>query len=450
MTEQPYGAGPQRIAVPPGASILSTTRWLPWLRDGSLAVTDQALISSSNFILNVLLARWLTPTEYGIYALAFSGYLLLLSFFQALVLEPMCVLGASEFRDDFNVYIAAILRLQACFSAPLIILLGAGAWISHILMPDSSLAGTLVGLAVGCPLLLSFWVMRTATYVTLKPGRAARIAFLYALIVTIAIGLWRSAGPVTAGGAFLIMGIAAGAVSILLVRQLRPDWRGKTVTVRQVAREHWNFGRWELSKVGVDWTCENISYAVAGSLLGIAETGKLKALTTLFLPLNQTLTALRRIFLPYLSRISKHSGHSATGDRVKVLAILYAAGAAVYGVTLTILSKPIVGALYGEQFRSITDLIPYFAFTLVFAVPVNALDMGLRAARSPKSVFLAASVSTLSPLLVTWPMTWMFGMRGLIMTSLVTSAIFLTTMTWSLRRRIRLDSGAVLSSAHHP
>ncbi|HEX8985277.1 MAG TPA: oligosaccharide flippase family protein, partial [Bryobacteraceae bacterium] len=395
MTQQPYGTGPQSIADPPRTPILSMTRWLPWLRDGGLAITDQALISSSNFILNVLLARWLSPTEYGMYALAFSGYLLLLSFYQALVLEPMCVLGASEFRDDFNAYIAAVLRLQACFSVPLVLVIGTGAWICHVLIPGSSIAGTLAGLAAGFPLLLMFWVARTATYVTSKPGHAARTAFLYALIVLIGIGLWRRAAPLTAGTAFLIMGIAAGVVSILLVRQLHPDWRGKAVGTRRVATEHWNFGRWELSKVGVDWTCENISYAVAGSLLGIAETGMLKALTTLFLPLNQTLTALRRIFLPYLSRVSKNRGNSATGDRVKVLAILFAAGTAAYGLTITILGKPIVAALYGDKFHGITDLIPYFALTLVFAIPVNALDMGLRAARSPKSVFMSASLSTL-------------------------------------------------------
>ena len=61
---------------------------LPWLKKGSLAVADQALISGSNFLIGILLARWLPPEQYGAYALAFSAFLLVSLSYQSLLLEP--------------------------------------------------------------------------------------------------------------------------------------------------------------------------------------------------------------------------------------------------------------------------------------------------------------------------------------------------------------------------
>src|ERR1041385_6143479 len=43
-----------------------------WVTRGTLAVLDQGLISGSNFLIGILLARWLLPAQYGAYGLAFE------------------------------------------------------------------------------------------------------------------------------------------------------------------------------------------------------------------------------------------------------------------------------------------------------------------------------------------------------------------------------------------
>ena len=54
----------------PGAAAYSQHR--TWLQKGLYAVLDQGLISGSNFLLTILLARWLAPEQYGAYALSFA------------------------------------------------------------------------------------------------------------------------------------------------------------------------------------------------------------------------------------------------------------------------------------------------------------------------------------------------------------------------------------------
>ena len=51
---------------------LSQSNSFTWIHKSVLAVMDQGLVSGSNFLIGVLLARWLAPEQFGAYALAFS------------------------------------------------------------------------------------------------------------------------------------------------------------------------------------------------------------------------------------------------------------------------------------------------------------------------------------------------------------------------------------------
>ena len=79
------------------------------LRKGTLAVMDQALFSGANFVVSIMLARWLAPAEYGAYSVAFSVFLLFASLHMAIVIEPMMVFGAGKYGSRFPSYLRALL-----------------------------------------------------------------------------------------------------------------------------------------------------------------------------------------------------------------------------------------------------------------------------------------------------------------------------------------------------
>src|SRR5260370_23428769 len=94
--------------------------WLsPWIRKGGFALLDQGLISGSNFIISILLARWLMPDQYGSYAIAFGVFVLVVLVYQSLVLEPMAVFGASSYRDSLRDYLRSVLRLHLLLWVPM-------------------------------------------------------------------------------------------------------------------------------------------------------------------------------------------------------------------------------------------------------------------------------------------------------------------------------------------
>ena len=61
----------------------------------TFAGVDQASTAGANFLASILLARWLEPQQYGAYALGVSVYSLLATISDALITEPMMILGPS-------------------------------------------------------------------------------------------------------------------------------------------------------------------------------------------------------------------------------------------------------------------------------------------------------------------------------------------------------------------
>src|SRR5215472_9247405 len=97
---------------------------IPWAMKGGLALLDQGLITGSNFVLGIVLARWLPPDQYGAYAVAFAAFLLLLMLYQSLFLEPQAVFGASAYRRCFRGYLKALLRLHLVTALLMLFVLG--------------------------------------------------------------------------------------------------------------------------------------------------------------------------------------------------------------------------------------------------------------------------------------------------------------------------------------
>jgi len=166
----------------PAAPVVAGPSWrqiVSWATKGSLAIADQGLFAGSNFFVNILLARWLAPADYGAFALAFSIFLLLGAFHTAILTEPMLVFGPGKYADRFHSYIAILLRGHFVLMLPGAALLAAAALVLGRLY-SPSVARAFLGLALAGPFILLLWLVRRAFYVQLRPGWAAAGGALYA------------------------------------------------------------------------------------------------------------------------------------------------------------------------------------------------------------------------------------------------------------------------------
>ena len=85
------------------------------------AVADQALISATNLVTMVLLARGLSQAAFGSFTLIYSALMLVSSFQSTLITQPHNILGATRHGDDYARYTTTTAIIQV------FVLMGGGA-----------------------------------------------------------------------------------------------------------------------------------------------------------------------------------------------------------------------------------------------------------------------------------------------------------------------------------
>jgi O-antigen/teichoic acid export membrane protein len=364
--------------------------------------------------LSILLGRWLGAEAYGAYALAFSIYLLLLGAYQAVILEPIGVMGPYFYQGRFRQYLGSLIRVHAIFAIPAICLLAGAAEATLRMSHSVPLASALAGLAVAAPFTLLLTLSRCACYIQNNPTPALQGALLYLVSLAAGLAIVTYAHALSPFTVFAIIGAGSLAGSWLILARLQPVVgvsQGRP-PIWEVWRQHWQFGQWDLSKMFFDWLMENITYASTGAVLGLREVGGLKALMTLFLPFAQVITAMRRLILPDMVGQSRGNDRSGTLRYTKKVLVIFVAAGFIYGGFLVAVGRPLFRFLYVGKFMDFVPLLPLVSLTLIFGVPAHALDLGIRAMRAPRYVFFASGSAAVATTVVMVPMTQIWGVRG--------------------------------------
>ncbi|MGO8814056.1 MAG: lipopolysaccharide biosynthesis protein [Terriglobia bacterium] len=417
-----------------------------WPLRGFFALLDQGLISGSNFILAILLARWVSPQQYGAYALAFEVLLFMSIVYGALILEPMCVFGPSTYKNDFRAYLGILLRIHCGLSVLVIAAVFAGAAVLHAIKPGSSLPNALVGVGVACPCLLLFWLARRGFYVHLLPRKAALGACAYSATVLAGVTVVYKVRSLTPLTVFLVMAAGAVVTGPPMLRWFKSHMAflpGRRIRVREVMHQHWIYGRWALASAIVIWLSGAVYYPALGSFFSLAETGRFKALMNLGSPIGQAYVALSLLSLPYASQVHHAEGNAVVGRLVWKLTGLYLGGSILYWLIVILARGPIVQHLYGGKYTQVIALLPWVALGSVLRIGATAQANVLRAMRSPSMVFVAYSAACVVAILVGIPCTRWFGLRGALFAWVLSGAASFVGALWMIRRKARRSEGQV-------
>jgi len=408
-----------------------------WLSKAVLAVMDQGLISGSNFVMGILLARWLSAEQYGAYALAFSIFLLLSQFYVSLLLEPMAVFGGSTYRYRQQGYLGALLWMHLGTALIIFLVLGVAAGLAQGFHLGGNLPGALAAVTVAAPCVLLFWLVRRAFYLELAPAPAVLGAIFYCVVVLGGVFVVYRRGWLSAFSAFLLMAIGALLTSVFSLLRLKPHFglRNASPGLRETWQQHWNYGRWALATSALLWMPTNVYFPVLSAFSGMAAAGELKALINLALPIGHTATALSMLFQTYASRVHHEHGERRLKSFSAKVTLLYAVGAAAYWSLLVLFREQVVHFLYGGNYQNLGHLVPWLALASILQVSIAGPAIGLRAMESPASVFWAYVASSAVSVLVGFPLAWAFGVRGVVISMMSASLVGLMTSYALLKRK---------------
>lgn len=414
----------------------ASQRALPWLKKGTWTILDQGLFAGSNFALNLLLARWLLPTEYGAFTVAFSAFMLLGTLHSGLLTEPMLVFGPGRYRSWLPQYLNALLRANAGFGGLGAVVLGVVGY-GFYLRGAGEVAAVLFALALTQPFILLLWLARRACYVRRRPEWSALSGLLYtALVLLGAFVLERTAWLSAATALGLMSGASLIAGMVIVVGYLRVPLLGTLPdgAFGAASKQHWDFGRWVVGTGVLGWVTGYLPLLLLPVAAGLEASAALKALWNFTLPMGHVHTALSALLLPTLVQVRGTERFTRYVWGLTGLAVL---GGIVYWIGIGLFGRPLMDVLYAGQYVDYAHLLWLVGGLLIGGAGV-VLRAALKALERPDRAFRASLFSSLSVLTVGAACIFIFGLVGALLSLLLGMAVETSLMLYFFMKRERI------------
>lgn len=384
-----------------------------WAGKGFWAVADQALFAGANFLVSILLARWLDPAAYGAFSLAYAIFLLLGTVHTGLWTEPMLVYGSGRYREDFAAYQRVLLRYHWRFGALttlFFLLLTLGCWT----FGAREIALSFLGLSCAAPTVLYLWIVRRGAYVLLKPRLAALGGGLYLLLYLGLTFFFLRTNTLSTFTAFLAMALA-GLVSAEIIQ-----WRMNTKPERivdsvEVHSLHWRYGRWALLAGVFSWVPGNIFYLILPVFHGLEAAAHFKALMNLLMPILHVNGALGQLLVPGMVRALPQG--KLVPFALANLAVLSTL-ATLYWLLLIALGPQIMEWMYEGKYLHDAGWFLWLGLVPVLTAMVVVMSSVLRALEKPEDVAQLYGLLALLTILVGIPIVWTYRICGAIIVTL--------------------------------
>lgn len=362
-----------------------------WGKRVGFSVLDQGMFSGANFLLNILLARWLKPEEYGAFAVAYAVMLFTAGFHYALVLDPLAVHGALQSDAVRFDYLKKSFQIQLGFSFFLgLVIIFVGSVLAHPLQL------AVVGIGICTPFVLSMIFLRNSYYIYSQPNKAAVVSLIFFSIIAISMILLKYTKILEFQHSFWIL--AAGSTlsltyGILDYRRTYND-EGEKIDYLHILTENWNYGKWIV--LTAVWNgVTTLSYPILiGTLVGLPDSAAFKGWQNIITPMYQFIAAGTLLVVPRLSR--EISTHGVSAKFINGLFLGTIIPTILYILLIGLTANQFITAIYDQKFYlQYSWLASLFLLNLLLLALNSYFSIFIRAIKLPKYISNAKFLATI-------------------------------------------------------
>lgn len=338
-------------------SVLAEITRFAWL------LADQGVFAATNFIANILFARWLSPIDYGLFAVSFSGYLLLTVVHFGAILEPLLVQSAKVEANRLRSYIIVLIEAHLLMLVG-ISLLAAVSFGIAALLGHPNIGWAVVGASVGGWLMASLLTARRLCLVFLSTRVSALVGIVYMAGVVITTYLVHFFCDVSWFDMWLIMGgwslVCSAAIFLLLFVALNGN---APYSFGELCRFQWQYARYGLVAAICSW------FRVDAVLLLLAHYAGLEVIAETRAVLNLANPAIQVNMALYTSWLVVFSRHPNT-RQLRRIATVYALAAIIGLAVAFVIATPLVHWAYRGRYLDGAWLLPLYGV----AVALNGTE----------------------------------------------------------------------------
>jgi O-antigen/teichoic acid export membrane protein len=214
-----------------------------------------------------------------------------------------------------------------------------------------------------------------------------------------ALALWVMA---VAHGLAVLVAMAGPGRPAIALGELLPVWR-----------RHWEIGRWLIGTTLLEWLQGQLLTVVAGSVLGAATVGALRATQHVIGITHLLFEGLQNVVPVGASRALAVSGHAAL--RGYTARAILGIGLATAAIVLAVVAAPEawLRLVYGDRLAGWGWLLYWQGAIYLAMIPGLPLAAGLIALERTRPLFLAQLLGAVAAVTLGWPVARAFAVEGL-------------------------------------
>lgn len=402
-----------------------------------MTLSGQALLSGTNFILAITLARYCAVEEYGAYMVAFSAMLALNGIQAALICEPITYLCASLDKRAAAEYTTSLMIAQTVLSLCSTALVGIGLLYQGIYTTAPVAASTAQGLLMAIAAVQFREFFRRLLLSRFLLVGAMITDGVYCFTILLGLFLVFQHGLPTAERALYVMGAAAGVSSLLSAGLLR-NLLGAPISgkaLKSMLVSNWSFGRWQLLGAAGSYGYMQASTFMVAAILGTGSTAELHAARNLLLPIQVLITGVGNYVSPRAACLYIEEGRHGLQSFVSRWGAVLSGIAAVYCVIVFCFPSQLLNILYEGKYASAVPLVRLWAVVFLLFALRRVPTIGLVALRRPDIPVLAGIAAGLIALLIYKPAILWCGVSGAVVVRVVAEASILGITMFGLLRK---------------
>lgn len=395
-------------------------------QEKAYVLTDQGLVSGINFLVGILLARFLGVELFGMFSLAWMVLFFASGLQQAFLTAPLFALTAKQ--ENTTTWFSQLLSVQVIVSITSFLVVLIVLEIGYYFQPTWEFSGVspILGLLVAVYLFNDF--IRRVLFVQHVPKNVLMLDFFgYALQPLFIVGLYffDALNLVSALGSIL----AAQAISIgYILFVIRPQfqWKGIGTTIKNL----WKYSKFLVATALLQWSSANYIILFAATILGPAAIGAIRVSQNLMGVLNVLFQAMENIIPTRSAEAFYQGGLPELGTYMQKVTLQLILPVALFLGGIAIFHQQIMTLVYGEEYLPYSFILLAFCGIYIFVFLGTLLRFVIRTLEYNQLIFISYLLTTAFSLLAGKALALQFGLTGVMIgiggTQLISFISFIT------------------------
>lgn len=381
---------------------------------------DQMATLGFGFVIGVILARILSPDDYGLLAMiavfnAIAFAFINSGFGNALVRKPDLTENDNSTAFYFNIVAGVVMAGVIWLIAPLVAKFYDKAILSQLLRVEGLLL-----------IISSFTIVQNAQLSRALNFKAKMIINVTSQVLAGVIAIvaaYRGFGV----WSLVIQHIASGIIRMILLWVLSP-WRPRGRWSKKSFGYLWGYGSKLLASGLLDTVYGNIYPIIIGKFYSAAELGQYtRATHYAYMPSKGLTGVLQQVTFPVLSQIQENTEHLANSYRRMLRLSVFVVFPIMIGMLA--LARPLVLALVTDKWA---QCVPYLQVICLASMwyPVHAINLSLLQVKGRSDLFLRLEVIKKAIVTIVIFLCVPFGVMGICVGGVFTSLVCLAINTY--------------------